>query len=704
MSDNLLSERCEKRLPECECYDVNLMVAKVICQNVSDFEAFDRILSNGSVFQVNTSFYITLSGSTVLPKGFLSGLSVTELTVDDFQTQRVEEGAFDGMLGFGSFSVGRSSIKEIPDFRAIRSSLWYLRLANSRLTHLRGDNLKNLTSLYELSFFNNSISHVAEDVFQGTENVEYFDISHNLLTFLPPSLFRSWKLKEVHLSYNKLLHVDHLFVGMNPEVSTPGEFYKMSSLTGLYLKGNRIATLGSKIHALTQLRILSIRNNQIRTITTNQLPPKLTQLFLAGNPFLCDKQMLPFLQFLNSTENLTTDDLCTPSQNGTARCPSPCRCSLTNDSIIFADCSSSGLTNLPPFFTEEQNSTVLEIFLPRANKEVPFAIEAEIEGLDLSNNKIQSLEEARLPSRTRFLFLDHNLIRKLPVSLLESQEFLTRVTLSNNPWTCDCTALDFKKWVVSKQIIVLDMNEARCGPDVPNNPGLAERAIWLLPDRELCPDNTGLYISMSFGVVSFLLAVAGAKIAWTRYQMNVKVWLYSHGVTWVKEKDIDRDKEFDAFISFSYKDQDLVIQELIEVIEEKDPDVSLCLHYKHFLPGEFIQRNIMWAVECSKRTVLVLSRNFLESEWCLLEFNAAHAQALKDQVPRIIVIKLPDLPKDDELPKEIQLYLKNTTYLTWGEKHFWDKLLYILPRSQSVPKPKSPEDTRLLMPITDPSV
>ncbi|GIY01973.1 protein toll [Caerostris darwini] len=53
-------------------------------------------------------------------------------------------------------------------------------------------------------------------------------------------------------------------------------------------------------------------------------------------------------------------------------------------------------------------------------------------------------------------------------------------------------------------------------------------------------------------------------IARTRYKMNVKVWLYSHGVTWVKEKDIGRDKEFDAFISFSYKDQDLVIPELIE--------------------------------------------------------------------------------------------------------------------------------------------
>ncbi|GIY69477.1 hypothetical protein CEXT_351321 [Caerostris extrusa] len=224
----------------------------------------------------------------------------------------------------------------------------------------------------------------------------------------------------------------------------------MSSLTGLYLKGNRIATLGSKIHALTQLRILSISNNQIRTITTTQLPPKLTHLFLAGNPFLCNKQMLPFLQFLNSTENLTTDDVCTPSQNGSA---------LRHRG---RDRGSELVQQQDPVFGRGKASQ---------SNEVPF-------------------------SRSQ----PHTQASRFP--LLESQKFLTRVTLSNNPWTCDCTALDLKKWVVSKSILVLDVNEARCGPGMPNNPGLAERAIWVLPDRELCPDNTGLYISMGFGVVS----------------------------------------------------------------------------------------------------------------------------------------------------------------------------------------------------------
>ncbi|GBN39869.1 Protein toll [Araneus ventricosus] len=177
-------------------------------------------------------------------------------------------------------------------------------------------------------------------------------------------------------------------------------------------------------------------------------------------------------------------------------------------------------------------------------------------------------------------------------------------------------------------------------------------------------------------------------IAWTRYEIHIKVWLYAHGVTWVKERDIDRDKLFDAFISFSYKDQNLVIPELINVIQKKAPSIRLCLHYRDFLPGELIDQNIIRAVECSKRTVLILSRNFLENEWCMFEFKAAHVQALKDRVHRIIIIRLGDLPKESEMPKEIQMYLKSTTYLTWGDKYFWNNLLYCLPTSSS-PRPET---------------
>lgn len=64
-----------------------------------------------------------------------------------------------------------------------------------------------------------------------------------------------------------------------------------------------------------------------------------------------------------------------------------------------------------------------------------------------------------------------------------------------------------------------------------------------------------------------------------------------------------------------------------------------------------------------------------------MEFCTAHLQALEDKVHRIIVIKVGDLPK--EIDPTIKVYLDTTTYLTWGDKYFWNNLLYVLPTSNS---------------------
>ena len=64
----------------------------------------------------------------------------------------------------------------------------------------------------------------------------------------------------------------------------------------------------------------------------------------------------------------------------------------------------------------------------------------------------------------------------------------------------------------------------------------------------------------------------------------------------------------------------------------------MCLHYRDWIPGEYIQNQILQSVQASRRTIVVLSHNFLESVWGQLEFKAAHSQALKDKTNRIIVI------------------------------------------------------------------
>ncbi|GIX67866.1 hypothetical protein CEXT_154551 [Caerostris extrusa] len=66
--ERLRHNKCEELLPECKCHEYYWRSVDLTCQNVSDFETFDHILSNDSVFVVNTTFDITLSGNTVLPK------------------------------------------------------------------------------------------------------------------------------------------------------------------------------------------------------------------------------------------------------------------------------------------------------------------------------------------------------------------------------------------------------------------------------------------------------------------------------------------------------------------------------------------------------------------------------------------------------------------------------------------------------------
>ncbi|KAF8788287.1 Protein toll like protein [Argiope bruennichi] len=495
-----------------------------------------------------------------------------------------------------------------------------------------------------------------------------------------------------------------------------GEFYGLDDLQDLSLQGNRIRTLGYEVRGLNRLRNLVISHNLIRNIKGDQLPPNLQYVYVEGNPLWCDCQLLPFLRHLNSTKKLKTDvSLCIPPNDTTpgasidkrpgtpARCPDGCRCFCKNNEdnhYIFVDCSNIGLTELPPLFaaanftTPEHNSTSLTIFLPRNTDEnaffsesLPFVIQDEVKGLDFTHNYLMSVEDARLPEGTKHLRLAHNLFRQPPISLLNSLQELRRVTLSNNPWTCDCGTSVFKIWIETHSTLIPDINETRCGPDEQDSPRLANRAIWTLSDIELCPTDVETYVSAVLGILAVVVVASAITIVWIRYKTPIKVWLYAHGMTWVKEQDIDQDKQFDAFISFSFKDQDLVIPDIIKVIEEKMPNIRLCLHYRNFRAGDFIADNIVRCLESSRRTVLVLSRNFLESEWCMFEFQTAHVQALKDHVHRIIIIKLGDLPKEKDLPKEIQMYLKSTTYLTWGDKYFWDNLFYCLPKGMKSKKP-----------------
>lgn len=166
-----------------------------------------------------------------------------------------------------------------------------------------------------------------------------------------------------------------------------------------------------------------------------------------------------------------------------------------------------------------------------------------------------------------------------------------------------------------------------------------------------------------------------------KYQTEIKVWMFSHkAFRWlVTEKEFDRDKKYDAFISYSHQDEWFISQELIPNLEHGENPYKLCIHYRDWLVGAHIPTQIYRSVADSRRTIIVLSPNFLSSSWARQEFQEAYLRAMAEKCPRVIVIMLEDIGAEEQLDDELKAYISTNTYLSWSDSLFWKKLRFALP-------------------------
>ncbi|GIY27067.1 uncharacterized protein CEXT_30621 [Caerostris extrusa] len=243
----------------------------------------------------------------------------------------------------------------------------------------------------------------------------------------------------------------------------------------LMLSRNRITTLGSSLQKLVRLELLKLDSNRLRTLAKEQIPANLLHLHLADNPFHCDCQMLLFLNHLNSTDNPVVDvPVCTPPNDTTpipppSNCPPGCRCFCTHDAqrhFMSVDCSSLGLTRLPALFSSANGSfatekwlTVLFVLISGDGLDIlvknektiwtNLEIQDEIAGLDVTNNSLQSMEEARLPEGMVHLFLANNQFRVPPTALLNSQEKSQQGHAVRKPLGLRLRHHQLQKWILS---------------------------------------------------------------------------------------------------------------------------------------------------------------------------------------------------------------------------------------------------------------
>lgn len=152
------------------------------------------------------------------------------------------------------------------------------------------------------------------------------------------------------------------------------------------------------------------------------------------------------------------------------------------------------------------------------------------------------------------------------------------------------------------------------------------------------------------------------------------------------------DREWDAFISYKCdeKDEAFVLKQLYSKLEV-EMGFRLCLHFRDFIPGDTISNNIIRAVQGSRRTIILLTPRYVQSEFTKFEYQMAQTEMLKRR-HRIIPLVLEDISSVKEsLDPNLEQIIHSVTYLEWpGDEEsskiqrFWKKLVLSMPKKKDV--------------------
>jgi Leucine-rich repeat (LRR) protein len=309
----------------------------------------------------------------------------------------------------------------------------------------------------------------------------------------------------------------------------------------------------------------------------------------------------------------------------------------------------------------------------------------------LHNNMLNFIEYSTFEQLTSLevLTLENNRLFSFPGHFsLQRSPYLVEISLSSNPWSCGCEAVEeFRRWLSANQARVIDSSKVACYLNNSNMIGkyimeetdcsaLAQRAPVSESSRLLTDNLPVIIVSLSVFIV---LLVSLSVLLY--YRSELRIWVFSQwGLRLCHVSpscDQDTEKMYDAYISYSIKDESFVSQVLGPELEHGEPSYRLCLHYRDLPHNAYVADSITEAVTSSKRSIIILSNNFVVHEWTRYDVRSALHEVLKSRGKSIILV-LGDIPYRD-LDPDLRLYLKRNTTIHWSDRLFWDKLRFHLP-------------------------
>ncbi|KAM5331285.1 toll-like receptor 4 [Glossophaga mutica] len=324
---------------------------------------------------------------------------------------------------------------------------------------------------------------------------------------------------------------------------------------------------------------------------------------------------------------------------------------------------------LPNIFTDLTNLTFLDLSncqLEQVSREA-FGSLSKLRLLNMSHNNLFSLDilpYKHLPLQILDYSFNHIVAAKsqelqyLPSSLVS-------LNLTQNEFACVCEHMSFLQWVQDHRTLLVGAEQMMCVKP------LEMQGMSVLSFR-----NATCQMSKTIISVSVLSVLVVSVVAVLIYKFYFHLMLLAGC-----KKYGQGECTYDAFVIYSSQDEDWVRNELVKNLEEGVPPFQLCLHYRDFIPGVAIAANIIQeGFHKSRKVIVVVSQHFIQSRWCIFEYEIAQTWQFLSSHAGIIFIVLQKLEKS-LLRQQVELYrlLSRNTYLEWedsilGRHIFWRRL------------------------------
>ncbi len=605
-------------------------------------------------------------------------------------------------------TISHSPLVNLQD--AGTCSLASLRKLNLTVNH-------NLATLGRLGCFsrletlwaetNYRLTAIDNDTFDGLTELKIIHLRDNWITSIHPEAFLRVPATYINLGANAFYSLDIWPLFLLTEKKNYVSF--RNNLISQFTNIQNLSTSGLKASG-----ILDLTYNQIRHMSDLargwgfDQEQDILQLFIEGtfyldldqNPLTCDcvdyeiitklkwfprVPMISVLQCYDPQE-LRGEHIVNLSDSSVVchqRCCGGCMCTeQPSTGSYLVDCKDRNLCQVPvsvPAGTARLGNINYRYNLSFRNSTL-HALEARdyfrsASVADFRNNHIHSLNYSTLASleATSVVLLDDNDLGYLDPNITDLD--LTNMTLSleNNPWHCSCEDLWFKHWLLSNNAPKgISSQKIKCAKP----PALFNREIIHVSDEEFCPSSVDISIVVSIAVcipITTVLLVTLGIFANFRF----RVWLYAKTKWHPFDLDecIGEKKEYDAFVSYAEEDSEWVT-DLIERLEAEGYKI-LC-HVRDFPPGMPTTESVGNAVNTSKRTICVLTPDFVNSAMCNWEFVSVLNNDLLDNKRRLVLLVKELVPEEDR-GLSLRGYMRNYTYIEAWADYFWDRLRYSLP-------------------------